>query len=37
MSGARLGLFFTQSVNDNTYDPFFVLSNLEIYTSIICG
>ena len=37
MSGVRLGLFFTESVNDNTYDPPFLLTNVEINTSIICG
>ncbi|KAF6238430.1 hypothetical protein HO173_003397 [Letharia columbiana] len=37
MSGVRLGLFFADSVNDNTYNPPFLLTNIEINTSIICA
>ena len=37
MSAVRLGLFFADSVNDNTYNPPFLLTNIEINTSIICG
>ncbi|KAM0799831.1 hypothetical protein BDR22DRAFT_822202 [Usnea florida] len=37
MSAVRLGLFFTESVDDNTYDPPFLLTNIEINTSIICA